>query len=319
MLLDSVARTSIKLSGGMDEFGLDGNQREGIHDFQFEKRPDHLRVDKMEDLAAFVEDGNTMQLNVESTHENLRLLDSAIVGKIIGKRLPFYVLNAELKRLWGQPIWIDAQTNSWGRREYAGVFVRFDPGKKLPTGVWGIESLEFKIFQEKLRDRRREVRIGIKQPLLFNAAPNSKKQETKNKISKAHLEKELMQLGPIEDKSRKRKKEYEAIGGRDASPFCIMRNVLLSQGSCWNLVVVFANKNYYARRSLWSDIAVAIDRDIPTIELLDQLKHFAIHNPVMDMIICSVVHQTWRARNAKKYDKSYEMLVVLSLKEGAED
>ncbi|PKU73479.1 hypothetical protein MA16_Dca008043 [Dendrobium catenatum] len=36
----------------------------------------------------------------------------------------------------GTPLWIDAQTGNWGRREYARVCVRMNLANKLQAGVW---------------------------------------------------------------------------------------------------------------------------------------------------------------------------------------
>ncbi|KAL0917272.1 hypothetical protein M5K25_012323 [Dendrobium thyrsiflorum] len=215
------------------------------------KRPDHLRVHKMENLAAFMEDGNTVQLSVEEPHENLRFLDSAIVGKIIGIRAENCPSVHEKEKL--QNVVVKEQDSSYRTDQDRSKVVSPQQGAASSATGGGTvisrvnavkseavvkdkqnvvgrsmnrpadsthvnqdnnKSRKESMINEKLRDRRREVRFEIKQPLMFNAVPDPKKQETKSKISKAHLKKELIQLGHILDKPRKTKKESEAIVAR---------------------------------------------------------------------------------------------------------
>ncbi|KAL0922998.1 hypothetical protein M5K25_007039 [Dendrobium thyrsiflorum] len=53
---------------------------------------------------------------------------------------------ARVASFFGKPLWVDAQTNSWGRNAFARVCVRMDRGAKFPPGVW-ISGLHGKFFQ----------------------------------------------------------------------------------------------------------------------------------------------------------------------------
>ncbi|XP_020694445.2 uncharacterized protein LOC110108230 [Dendrobium catenatum] len=53
---------------------------------------------------------------------------------------------ARIASRFGTPLWIDAQTGSWGRREYARVCVRMNLATKLLDGVW-INGWKGKFFQ----------------------------------------------------------------------------------------------------------------------------------------------------------------------------
>ncbi|KAL0909303.1 hypothetical protein M5K25_020156 [Dendrobium thyrsiflorum] len=57
----------------------------------------------MDDVSKEVvmsKDGCSLTLNMESVHANLARLERGLVGKLIGRRLPFYVLSNELKQKW---------------------------------------------------------------------------------------------------------------------------------------------------------------------------------------------------------------------------
>ncbi|KAL0915379.1 hypothetical protein M5K25_015791 [Dendrobium thyrsiflorum] len=121
---------------------------------------------------------------MEEVSAYIQVLDNVVVGKIIGKKVPFFVLNSEIKRQWSQfgeyqlstigqdcfvctfasleardavlyggpwfirgtPLWIDVQTSEWGRRDYARVCVRLDLAKKIQIGIW-INGINGQFYQ----------------------------------------------------------------------------------------------------------------------------------------------------------------------------
>ncbi|KAI0515849.1 hypothetical protein KFK09_008517 [Dendrobium nobile] len=66
------------------------------------KRPEHIRIVQTEERTSFSKDGISVDLNLESVRENVRRLEKAVVGRILGKRLPIFVLSYEIKRQWGR-------------------------------------------------------------------------------------------------------------------------------------------------------------------------------------------------------------------------
>ncbi|KAI0497212.1 hypothetical protein KFK09_020434 [Dendrobium nobile] len=55
--------------------------------------------------------------------------------------------NARIASKIGVPLWIDAQTGNWGRREYARVCVRMCLDKKLQPGIW-INRMNGRFYQK---------------------------------------------------------------------------------------------------------------------------------------------------------------------------
>ncbi|XP_020682076.2 uncharacterized protein LOC110099311 [Dendrobium catenatum] len=55
--------------------------------------------------------------------------------------------NARIALKIGVPLWIDAQTGNWGRREYARVCVRMCLDRKLQSGIW-INGMNGRFYQK---------------------------------------------------------------------------------------------------------------------------------------------------------------------------
>ncbi|KAL0904364.1 hypothetical protein M5K25_026459 [Dendrobium thyrsiflorum] len=66
------------------------------------QRLEHIRIVQAEEKIAISKDGVTVDLYMEVVNENIQLLNRAVVGRILGKRLPYFVLSSEIKRQWGR-------------------------------------------------------------------------------------------------------------------------------------------------------------------------------------------------------------------------
>ncbi|XP_020673098.2 uncharacterized protein LOC110092773 [Dendrobium catenatum] len=198
------------------------------------RRPVHIQIECPNEIKALAADGINVTLNLERVRDNVASLEHAIVGKILGKKVSFFLLKTKLERQWGGfgefqlttmaaecficrfssneardamlcggpwfiggclvgldrwtpgfspasmeglsspvwirlpnlpleywdecnisriasriglPMWIDAQTDNWGRREYASVCVRMNLANQLLTGIW-IEGLNGRFYQK---------------------------------------------------------------------------------------------------------------------------------------------------------------------------
>lgn len=60
-----------------------------------------VMLNLQEDVGSFLGDGGLVRLDLDRARGNIRRLDRAIVGSLLGRRLPFWVLQNELQRKWG--------------------------------------------------------------------------------------------------------------------------------------------------------------------------------------------------------------------------
>ncbi|PKU67198.1 hypothetical protein MA16_Dca013622 [Dendrobium catenatum] len=86
-----------------------------------------------------------------------------------------------------------------------------------------VELSKIREPEGKVKQTCKEVRMGFKQPLLITAGIKPvMPRANRNRNNMAHSEKEVSQLGPIEELPRKRKKEkVDNPGGGDASPLVV--------------------------------------------------------------------------------------------------
>ncbi|KAI0488433.1 hypothetical protein KFK09_028264 [Dendrobium nobile] len=198
------------------------------------RKPEHVPIQNPEERNALFNDWITIDLNMEYVMANVAKLERAVVGKILGRRVSFFLLKNKIQRQWGRfgefqlttlghdcficvfgstearnailcggpwfiegnivgldrwtpqfspesmeglsspvwirlpnlplqywddcniariaskigvPLWIDAQTGNWGRREYARVCVRMCLDWKLQSGIW-INGMNGRFYQK---------------------------------------------------------------------------------------------------------------------------------------------------------------------------
>ncbi|KAL0925334.1 hypothetical protein M5K25_003655 [Dendrobium thyrsiflorum] len=66
------------------------------------QRPEHIQIVQAKENIAISKDGVMVDLYMEAVNENIQLLDRVVVGRILGKRLPYFVLSSEIKFQWGR-------------------------------------------------------------------------------------------------------------------------------------------------------------------------------------------------------------------------
>lgn len=54
-----------------------------------------------EDVGSFLREDGLVRLDLNKARGNVRKLDRALVGSLLGRRLPFWVVQNELQRKWG--------------------------------------------------------------------------------------------------------------------------------------------------------------------------------------------------------------------------
>ncbi|XP_020684462.1 uncharacterized protein LOC110101038 [Dendrobium catenatum] len=94
------ANAATRLNGGI--FGGSAAARPHTNQNNVWKRPEHIRVTERVKRGQFSADGVTVDLQLEVVERSINLLENAVVGKILGRRLPFFVLEAEVRRQWGR-------------------------------------------------------------------------------------------------------------------------------------------------------------------------------------------------------------------------
>ncbi|KAL0919934.1 hypothetical protein M5K25_009025 [Dendrobium thyrsiflorum] len=63
--------------------------------------PNRIRFGQLEEVSCFLRPGGVISLNLDTARENVRRFDSALVGCLLGRRIPFGVVKTELFRQWG--------------------------------------------------------------------------------------------------------------------------------------------------------------------------------------------------------------------------
>lgn len=64
-------------------------------------KPKHVPLILNEEKTNFVKEDGLVTLNLEEARNNVSKLDKAIVGRLLGRRLPFWVVQNEIQRKWG--------------------------------------------------------------------------------------------------------------------------------------------------------------------------------------------------------------------------
>lgn len=65
------------------------------------EKPKHVPLILNEEKTNFVKEDGLVTLNLEEARNNVSKLDKAIVGRLLGRRLPFWVVQNEIQRKWG--------------------------------------------------------------------------------------------------------------------------------------------------------------------------------------------------------------------------
>ncbi|KAL0927720.1 hypothetical protein M5K25_001922 [Dendrobium thyrsiflorum] len=126
-------------------------------------RSEVYKIDNVYKAVVMSEDDSSVTLNMESVHDNMDRHERGLVGKLFGRRLPFFVLSNELKHKWS--VFGEFQLVSVSPDAFIYLFetaeasdavvlgcpwvvvcMRMDLGAKFPLGVW-ITGLHVKFFQ----------------------------------------------------------------------------------------------------------------------------------------------------------------------------
>ncbi|XP_020684494.1 uncharacterized protein LOC110101071, partial [Dendrobium catenatum] len=64
--------------------------------------PEHIKVVEKVKRGQFSADGVSVDLRLEVVERSILQLENTVVGKVLGRRLPFFVLESEIRRQWGR-------------------------------------------------------------------------------------------------------------------------------------------------------------------------------------------------------------------------
>ncbi|KAL0923647.1 hypothetical protein M5K25_007712 [Dendrobium thyrsiflorum] len=103
-IVDPTVVVATNLSNCGDEFAKKCRFLHEPKDFlacsEFDCRSDVFKIDDVSKAIVMSDDGSYVTLHMELVHVNLARLERGLVGKLIGRRLPYLVLSNELKRKW---------------------------------------------------------------------------------------------------------------------------------------------------------------------------------------------------------------------------